>query len=52
MTCGALQAHNALMLGVTSTALTAGANLLLSPQTHAMYSVAGAHYSPCLHGHC
>lgn len=36
------QAHNALMLGVTGTALAAGANLLLSPHTHAMYSIAGA----------
>jgi hypothetical protein len=30
------------MLGVTNAALAAAANLLLSPQTHAMYSIAGA----------
>ncbi|BDA51454.1 probable phthiocerol synthesis polyketide synthase type I PpsA at C-terminar half [Coccomyxa sp. Obi] len=35
------QAHNALMLGVTSTAVAAAVNLLLSPHTHAMYSIAG-----------
>ncbi|CAL8465602.1 g5138 [Coccomyxa elongata] len=35
------QAHNALMLGVTSTAVAAAANLLLSPHTHAMYAIAG-----------
>ena len=35
------QAHNALMLGVTSSSLAAAANLLLSPHTHAMYAIAG-----------
>lgn len=34
-------AHNALMLGTASSALAGGVNLLLSPSTHAMYSVAG-----------
>lgn len=41
-----MQAHNALMLGVTMTAVAAAANLLLSAQTHAMYSVAGPDH-PC-----
>ena len=40
------QAHNALMLGGTSTAIAAAANLLLSPHTHAMYSIAGALSTP------
>ena len=35
------QAHNALMLGVVPSCLAGGVNLLLSPQTHAMYAVAG-----------
>ena len=35
------QAHNALLLGAASTAIAAAANLLLSPHTHAMFSVAG-----------
>ena len=39
--CQALQAHSALMLGVTTNALSAAANLLLSAQTHAMFAVAG-----------
>ena len=38
---GLCQAHNALMLGVTGSALAAAVNLLLSPHTHAMYAVAG-----------
>lgn len=36
-------AHNSLMLGVSSAALAGGVNLLLSPATHAMYAVAGTH---------
>ncbi len=36
-----VQAHNALMLGVTTNALVAAANLLLSAHTHAMFSVTG-----------
>ena len=38
-----MQAHNALLLGVTTTAIAAAANLLLSAHTHAMFSVAGDH---------
>lgn len=34
-------AHNSLMLGQTASALAGGVNLLLSANTHAMYSVAG-----------
>ena len=42
ITCTAhSQAHNALMLGVTTNAVAAAANLLLSAHTHAMFSVAG-----------
>ena len=39
--CQALQAHSALMLGMTTDALSAAANLLLSAQTHSMFAVAG-----------
>lgn len=38
-----MQAHSALLLGVTTTAIAAAANLLLSAHTHAMFSVAGDH---------
>lgn len=41
MLCVSVQAHNALMLGVTTNAVAAAANLLLSAHTHAMFSVAG-----------
>ena len=41
MLCVSVQAHNALMLGVTTNAVATAANLLLSAHTHAMFSVAG-----------
>lgn len=44
-------AHNALMLGTTASAIAGGVNLMLSANTHAMYAVAGK-LRPCILSSC